>query len=302
MGRDLELLIGLVKSAAREADLEPPTTDPVHRSVRHAWVEAVLGLKALEADEPLARLLARMMGRRRAPVNRVPVNATIPMATELETIAIARQAVAQGYGCLKIKVGGNTKEIHRVQAVREAVGDDIALRIDANASWNETEAPHFLTALKDLKIEYVEQPLPPARAGALALLHKSSPVPLAIDESAHNLAHGLSLVAKGAIDVVVLKPMAIGGLDRALRLFLAAQDRDLKVVVTDSVESAIGRVGALHLASLLGPKPPVCGLATGEWLLRDVVEDPPRVHKGFLAVPKGAGLGVARHARGAPSA
>lgn len=263
-----------------------PPGDPFHPAARHASTQAALTLEA--GDRPLASLL----GARRPLATKVPVNATLPHAPPTETVIAATAAVATGYRTLKIKVTGEPSEVARVRAVRDAAGPSIAIRLDANGSWTPEDAPELLRRLEPLAIEYVEQPLPPSQPVEFARLRAHSPIPLAADESAHRLPQALDLMERRAVDVVVVKPMALGGLDHALTLLAAARDHGVRAVVTDSVESAVGRTGALHLAATLGPDPPACGLASGAWFERDVVPSPPRVDHGVLHVPRGPGLGL----------
>lgn len=283
-------IANLAARAWGEHGIEPPLPDAPHSAVRHAWTQAILSLEAESQGQPLAHALAKRLGTHAR--SSVPVNATLPHAPTVETVAAAQRAIAAGYACLKIKVDGSRKEPQRIAAVRDAVGPSVAIRIDANGSWDEADAPHLLQLYEPLGIEYVEQPLPPARLPDLQRLHGASKIPIAADESAHHPAQALALIERKAVDVLVLKPMALGGLDHALSLIESARDHGLVTIVTDSLESAIGRTGALHLAAALPGPERACGLASGEWFERDVVPDPPRVRAGRLQVPTEPGLGL----------
>lgn len=270
---------------------EPPLADVPHAAARHAWVQALMDLESQTDGQSLADALARRLGT--TARRDVRVNATLPWGSETETVEAALRAKAAGYDCLKLKVAGSGKAVRTVAAVRDAVGPNVAFRLDANGSWGEQEAPALLKSLAPFDIEYVEQPFPPARLPDLVQLHRHTPIPLAADESAHHLAHALGLIERGAIDVIIVKPMALGGLDYAIQLIQAAHDRGVPAIVTDSVESAAGRTGALHLAAALPGAERVSGVASGEWFERDVVPDPPRVEAGRMAVPQTPGLGLA---------
>lgn len=266
------------------ADLLPP--------VRHAWVQARLTLDALARGRPLARELAERWFGGRTVATRVRVNATLPIGPAAQTVEAARRAVEAGYRCLKLKTGPGSSEVDRIAAVRRAVGPEVALRLDANGSWSEEAAPAMLQTLARHALDYVEQPLPPGPPEPLERLSRASPIPIAADESAHDPSQARDLVERGAIHVIILKPMALGGLDRAAQLARLAQGHRVRAVVTDSLESAVGRTGALHVAALLGPGAPACGLAGGEWLVDDVAPLAPRVLRGALDVPTVPGLGL----------
>ncbi|WP_010612465.1 mandelate racemase/muconate lactonizing enzyme family protein, partial [Halococcus hamelinensis] len=146
--------------------------------------------------------------------DRVPVNATIGDGSVEETVAEARQAVEAGFTTLKVKVGTRAvdADLERLRAVRAAVGADIALRADANAAWDASEARRALPELADLDLAYLEQPLSSTDLAGHSDLRGD--VPIALDESLaeHSVA---AVVEAGAADRVVLKPMVLGGPDRA---------------------------------------------------------------------------------------
>lgn len=273
-------------------ELDLPEGVPHEPAVRHAWSQAVLTLEALEAGVSLSHHLAARASTSVRVAERVASNATIPLVAQEETVARALAAVKSGYSCLKIKVGPEIQEIARVAAVRAAVGPQVKLRLDANGSWADTQAVSFLHHLEPYGIEYVEQPLPPGQPQAAADLRRRSAIPIAADESASNYAHVRAIIERRAFDVIITKPMMLGGLDRAMDVLVLARKSGLRAVVTDSVESAVGRTGALHVAATLGRDGPVCGLGSGEWMVRDVVASPPRVRRGHLKVPQEPGLGL----------
>lgn len=290
---NLRALVEIVQRDTPEASLDPPLGGELEGATRHAWVQAVLGLEAQAAKRSLAQHLARMRDHEGPePASTVPVNAVVSLLPTKATVVAATEALDRGYTCLKIKVDGSRPQIARIAAVRKAVGPDVKLRLDANGSWDELDAMPLLEGMAPYGIDYVEQPLPPARLGMMERLHKTTPIPLAVDESAHNYAQAMGLLEKDCLDVVVLKPLAMGGLDRALRLMDQARKHKVRVIVTDSVESAIGRAGAIHLSALLGRRAEPCGLASGERLVEDVLRKPPPVVKGRIDVPDAPGLGV----------
>lgn len=288
---DLSALEAAVNGSPVNADYDPPLPTSVESPVRHAWTQAIFTLRALQQNKSLAVALADLAGVTPQAAS-IPVNATLPVASTSETVASARRAKAEGYACLKVKITGSPHEVRRIEAVRASVGPRMALRVDANGSWTEEAAPRLLKALAPLNLDYVEQPLPPGRIAALTHLSATSDVPIAVDESARHFDHATALIERRSVSVIVLKPMALGGLDHAVALLEAARRHKVRVVVTDSVESAVGRTAALHLAALLGPPTPPCGLASGTWLQRDLVDQPVPIERGVMRIPTGPGLGI----------
>lgn len=255
-------------------------------AARHGVSQAVLDSVARAEDEPLA---ARLADRDAAVAERVPVNATIGGGNPAETAAAAKCAVQAGYECLKLKagVGALTVDLQRVRAVREAVGDEVTLRVDANGAWTPSTAEQAIESLASLGVAYVEQPLPAENLAGMADL-RGRGVGIAADEALteYDLADVLDA---DAADVVVLKPMAHGGLDRAREAARDARRTGVDVVFTTTIDGAVARAGAVHLAASFPDALP-CGLATGDLLAEDFVADPVPVEDGEITVPAGPGI------------
>lgn len=258
-------------------------------AARHGLALALAEARARAAGEPLYRSLGR-----EERIARVPVNATIgTRADDPAAVAeLASDAVEAGYGCVKLKVGtlDVEEDVERVRAVRNAVGDGIALRVDANGAWRPGQAERALAALSELDVDYVEQPMPTAELSAHARLRDSS-VDVALDESlaAYDVSH---IVEVGAADVLVLKPMVLGGPDRVVEAARECRDAGIEPVVSTTFDAVVARTGAVHAAATIpGVRP--CGLATGDRLATDLAPDPAPVSDGSIAVPQRPGLGFA---------
>lgn len=223
---------------------------------------------------------------------RVPVNATIGDGDRVETVRSAEAAQEAGYSCLKLKVGVRsvTADVARVRAVHDAVGEAVDLRVDANGAWGRGAARRALRALDGL-VEYVEQPLDADDVEGHADLRGVGP-PIALDETlaARDPA---AVLSAGAADVLILKPMALGGLVRTRRIARRGAAAGVDAVVTTTIDAAVARAGAVHLAASL-PTDRACGLATGGMLAEDLLEDDPvPIVDGSAHVPDGEGLGSA---------
>ena len=131
------------------------------------------------------------------------------------------KAVARGYDCLKMKVGVNPElDVARLSAVRNAVGKDIVIRIDANQAWNAKQAVRILDQMqeKGLDIEFVEQPVPAADLEGMQYVTRHASVPVLADESVFSPADALRIMQTGAADFVNIKLMKCGGITNALRI------------------------------------------------------------------------------------
>ena len=266
-------------------------------AARHGVSLALADAAARDAGERLADRLADEADVDATPADAVPVNATVGDGSPDETAAEARRAVDEGFDCLKLKVGARDvdADVERVRAVREAVGDAVSLRADANGAWDRETARRALDALTDFDLAYVEQPLPADDLDGLAALRAGDRpgrpdggVPIAADESV--AACGVDAVLDaGAADAVVLKPMALGGPDRALAAALRARSAGVDPVVTTTIDAVVARTAAVHVAAAV-PEVSPCGLATGTLLDEDLAPDPSPVAEGAVAVPLGPGL------------
>jgi len=255
-------------------------------AARHGVALALADLRAKQHDRPLYRLLGRRSERRW-----LPVNATVGDADPASTAAAAERAVEEGYETVKVKVGTRdvATDVERLRRVREAVGEDVALRADANGAWDREAAEAAMTGFADVDVRYVEQPLPADDLAGLSEL-RGGKVGVAVDETLATYSAEQVLDA-GAADVLVLKPMAFGGVERARRTAVEARDAGVASVVTTTIDAVVARAGAVHVAaSLAGVLP--CGVATGDWLSTDLGPDPAFVDDGAVRVPQDPGLGV----------
>jgi L-alanine-DL-glutamate epimerase-like enolase superfamily enzyme len=266
-------------------------------AARHAVTLAARDALARRRGVSVAETLTRDGEQ---PASSVPVNATVGDATVSETVGAAESAVAAGFETLKLKVGARDLEadLARVQAVAEAVRKehtDITLRADANGAWDRETARRALTELDGL-VAYVEQPLAATDLDGLTTL-RGVGAPVAVDESLAALDPFAVLDAEVA-DVLVCKPMALGGLARSLAVARTADARDVETVVTTTIDGVVARTAAVNLAAAIpGGGDRAHGLATGDLLKQDLrgadsqlVEDPVPVENGRIAVPDEPGL------------
>ncbi len=223
----------------------------------------------------------------------IPVNAVIGAATVDAAVTAAREAVAAGFGCIKLKVGRDTEEtIERIAAIRKAIGPTIHLRLDANAGWNIEQARYILNRCAGYDIQYVEQPLKADDLTGMRKLCQEIPIPVAVDEALHDLASARRALAQEAADIFIIKPQLAGGLRTSRQMIREATEQGVQCVVTSSIESGIGLVAALHLAAASPEVTLECGLATLPLLADDLLTDDLPIHHGSIAVPTASGLGV----------
>jgi O-succinylbenzoate synthase len=218
-----------------------------------------------------------------APVRgRVPVNVTVP-AVDPET---AHRITREG-GCrtAKVKVAEPGQALAddeaRLEAVRDALGPEGVVRVDANGAWDVDTAVTAIAALDRAAggLEYVEQPCPDVED--LAAVRRRTDVRIAADESIRRAADPYRVRDLAAADVAVLKVQPLGGVRACLRI---ADDIGLPVVVSSALESSVGIAAGVALAAALPDLPHACGLATVRLLADDLVAEPLLPVDGALPV------------------
>jgi O-succinylbenzoate synthase len=217
------------------------------------------------------------------PVRRsVPVNVTVPAVGPEQ----AHRIVLDG-GCrtAKVKVAepGQTlaDDQARLEAVRDAIGPDGRIRVDANGLWDVDTAIASIAVLDRAAggLEYVEQPV--MSVEDLAVVRRAVDVPIAADESIRRAADPYRVRDLEAADVAVLKVQPLGGVRACLRI---AEDIGLPVVVSSALETSVGIAAGVALAAALPELPYACGLATVQLLTADIVTGPLLPVDGALPV------------------
>ncbi|MDD7738870.1 MAG: dipeptide epimerase [Fusicatenibacter sp.] len=176
---------------------------------------------------------------------------TISVNDPEEMARDAIDAVRRGYDCLKVKVGANPAlDVARLSAVREAVGDQVCIRIDANQAWQPKEAVRILNQMqeKGLAIEFVEQPVKAHDFEGMKYVTERSYVPVLADESVFSPEDALKIMQMGAADLVNIKLMKCGGLYNALKIVSAAEIYGVECMIGCMLEAKISVNAAVELA------------------------------------------------------
>jgi len=214
--------------------------------------------------------------------NKVQVNANLG---KLDETTIQRLPGADGYSVIKLKVGMASikQELEWLQQLTAALPQGVSLRLDANRAWRFEQASEFLSAISLLPIESIEEPLATPNWEQLNRLQQASNIPLALDESLCKFDL-TQLWQQPPVKRITLKPMVLGGLLPSLKLAQQAFDAGMDVIVTTTVDSAVGVWAATALAAALGHKGEAFahGLATSQWLADNVAEPPTLQHGGII--------------------
>ncbi|WP_270887321.1 o-succinylbenzoate synthase [Pedococcus sp. 5OH_020] len=204
--------------------------------------------------------------------SRVPVNATVP-AIGPERV---REVLARFEGAVtaKVKVAepgqSLSDDLNRVAAVRDVLGPQGRIRVDANGAWSVREASDALSRLASYGLEYAEQPCAAVgdlRELRLRLARAGLDVLVAADESIRKAEDPLRVAREEAADIVVVKVAPLGGVRHASQLVAAC---GLPAVVSSALDTSVGIAAGVALAAALPELPYACGLGTVALLEGDV--------------------------------
>ena len=201
----------------------------------------------------------------------VPVNALVD-GPRFDSAALRE------FPAVKVKVRSRS-DVELVAEVRDAIGPRVALRVDANGTWDVDTAVDIITRLARLDLELVEQPV--AALDDLARVRARVDVPIAADECIRSLDDARRLRALDAADVIVLKQQPLGGVRAALAIF---EEAGVPAIVSSMMETSVGIGAGLALAAALPELPYACGLATLPQIGGDVVHDSLTPEHGMLRV------------------
>lgn len=225
-----------------------------------------------------------------SPQGPIPCNATLVSG---EADAVAAEALrwqGEGYTTFKLKLGAGD-DVGQVRAVREALGLEAQIRVDANASWDLETAKRVLNEIASFRIQLAEQPV--ATMERAAELARLTEIPLAGDESIESPEDALRASRTGAFRLTGVKLSKVGGLFRALRIA-----GNLPAYASSALDGPVGIALGARLAGKLSLLPwPASGershgLATQRLFASTVASTECELRDGFLHPPPGPGLGV----------
>lgn len=258
-----------------------------NRFAKSAVETALLDAQGNRVGLPISELMG---GRRR---DSLPVAWTLASGNTDRDIAEAEAMLSlRRHNIFKLKIGARplTEDIAHVAAIKRALGDRAAVRVDVNMAWSETDAARGMAALADAGCELVEQPV--ASASALARLVRRFPVALMADESLTGPESAFEIARVHGADVFAVKIEQSGGLFAAQRVAAIADAAGIGLYGGTMLEGAVGTVASAHVFSTF-PNLQWGTELFGPLLLTEEILAAPLAYQDFeLSVPSGPGLGI----------
>lgn len=263
------------------------------RFPKNPAARAALDIALFDAFTKFLRIpLVKFLGQK---IEKLPTSNTIGIKNVTETLQEAKEYIARGFKILKVKLGKNLEEdIERLVKLREVVGKEIVIRIDANQGYTFESTIEFYQRTVALDIELIEQPLPAGAVTDMKKLPEEIRRKVAADESLITPADALELLKPPvAAGIFNIKLMKCGGVSQALMIADVALSGGIDLFWGCNDESIVSITAALHTAfacrntkyiDLDGSLDLAADIVTGGFILED----------GFMYCSNKPGLGVTR--------
>ena len=229
--------------------------------------------------------------------NKIPLRFPIMPVGPKESADTATRMVKKGFKTIKLKVGHDTLQydLKRLISVREAIGPEINITVDANGGWNVNEAIRAGPKLEELDVLFVEQPVHRLDLEGLAEVRKNINLPVMADESIFTVQDALKCIKLRAADIISIYPGKNGGLINTMTIASLAEASGIKCAIGSNLEWDVGSAAMAHATAAI---PNICVeqysadiigvfFHTERAIKTPLTDDP-----AFVVVPEGPGLGV----------
>ncbi len=248
-------------------------------SLRSVVEMALWDLLGKATDQPLCNLLGGVFREK------VPLAACMGIRPPKEAGEIARMYVAMGFKTLKTKAGRDPKEdLMMVQGIREAVGDALHLRIDANRGYDGETALKLCRELEPYNLQYFEQPCPQDDLEAHARIRRETKVPVALNESVTTLDVVLKAIELQAADVLMPDFPQCGGIWAVKKVAALAEAAGLACVMHCGHDLGVKTAAMVHVAAST-PNFPYGNDTTYYSMEDDILLEPFEIKDGCIEVP-----------------
>jgi L-alanine-DL-glutamate epimerase-like enolase superfamily enzyme len=258
---------------------------PFNGSIKAAFEMALWDICGKVAGQPVYGLLGKFR-------DSFETDKTIFIDTPQAMAETAREYVREGFRVIKTKVGESPeKDGERLRAIREAVGSEIAIRIDANQGWSPTDAVRSLQIMEKYQIQACEQPTPYWDWQGLKHVRDHSSTPVMADESVHAPHDAMQAARLEACDMINIKLMKSGGILNATRIAHVAEAAGMTCMVGCMAETSLGLTAAAHVvasqANII-----YADLDSSLFVVNNPIAGGMRIDKGTVYLPPDPGLGL----------
>jgi len=228
---------------------------------------------------------------------KIPVTWCLGIESIDRNVAEAVQAVQDGYGAIKVKVGQDADyDVERIKAIREAIGDQPKIRIDANQGYKPKEAIKTLRKMERFDLQCVEQPVNKLDMKGLAEVQKGTSIPVMTDEAVYSYEDLIRVIELEAASIINIKLARVGGILRAKKIAHIAEAAGLSCMLGCMLEIGVGIAAAAHVAASTPNVDLESDLIGHLYHKEDIIKDSGvkvlNIEKGNLYLPEGPGLGV----------
>jgi len=212
-------------------------------SIKSAFDIALYDIAAQHAGMPLYKFIGGENNKT------IITDYTVSVGDPLKMAADAVKIKEQGYPAIKVKLGLNGKtDVVRIKTIREAVGETIPIRIDANQGWEVEEAIETLKALAAFNIQHCEEPIARWNFMQLPRVKNESPIPIMADECCGDDHDAERLIQLGACDYMNIKLGKSGGIFKALKMVKMAEAAKIHLQIGAMLESRLAMTAFAHFA------------------------------------------------------
>lgn len=206
----------------------------------------------------------------------------------------AKRNIELGYKVMKVKVG-NSPEIdyNLVKSIREALGPEVKIRLDANQGYDCRTAVEVFSKLEQFDLESIEQPVRRWDIEGMKFLRSKLKTPIMADESVSCLYDGITIIREKAADIVNIKVGKVGGLYVAKQIAGALEAAGMAATAGSNLEVGVGSAASVHFVAssknVSLPNDLLLGAPLHEY---DIIDGGLDMADGEVVCPEGPGLGV----------
>jgi len=218
---------------------------------------------------------------------------TVSLGNAGQMAADAQKIKDGGFRIIKVKLGEDPeRDILRIKAIRQKIGDEIPLRLDANQGWDVDSAIRVLNELASMNIQFCEEPIPRWNFMELQKVRKNSPVTIMADESCCDHHDAKRLIDMQSCQAFNIKLGKSSGIFKAQQIIRLAEQAHIQIQIGGFLESRIGFTASAHLA-LTSHQVRYCDFDTPMMFCEDPVTGGIRYEEhGIITIPETPGLGA----------